>query len=96
MRVKNEFYQFTEKRELLVSSFTAVSVGIIIYQLVYNHVKSIEQLIYIFDLTLSALLITDFYLRMKESNEKNKIFLLKHLYEIPALIPLIVFGMFER
>jgi len=95
MRGKNEFYQFTEKRELLVSSFTAVSVGIIIYQLVYNPIKSIEQLIYIFDLTVSAILITDFYLRMKESKENNKIFLLKHLYEIPALIPLIVFGMFE-
>jgi len=95
MRGKNEFYQFTEKRELLVSSFTAISVGIIIYQLVYNPIKSIEQLIYIFDLTVSIILITDFYLRMKESKEKNKIFLLKHLYEIPALIPLIVFGMFE-
>ena len=44
---------------------------------------------------MSAILIADFCLRMKESKENKRIFILKHLYEIPALIPLVVFGFFE-
>jgi hypothetical protein len=44
---------------------------------------------------VTATLITDFYLRMKESKENKRIFILKHLYEIPALIPLVFFGIFE-
>jgi len=50
-----------EKREILVSTFTAISVGIIIYQLVYTN--RIEDIIYLFDLIVTAILITDFYLR---------------------------------
>jgi len=95
MLYKKKFYKSRQKREILVSAFTAVSVGIIIYQLVYNPIKSIEYVIYFFDLIVTAILISDFYLRMKESKENKRIFILKHLYEIPALIPLIIFGMFE-
>ena len=84
-----------KQREILVSAFTAVSVGIIIYQLVYNPTKSIEYIIYVFDLIVTAILITDFYLRMKESSKNKRIFIMKHLYEIPALIPLVIFGIFE-
>lgn len=86
-----------EKREILVSIFTAVSVGIIIYQLVYNPTNLIEEIIiYLFDLIVAAILITDFYLRMKESKDNKRIFILKHLYEIPALVPLLIFGIFEH
>jgi voltage-gated potassium channel len=95
MLYKKNFYKNRQKREILVSAFTAVSVGIIIYQLVYNPIKSIEYVIYLFDLIVTAILISDFYLRMKESKENKRIFILKRLYEIPALIPLILFGMFE-
>ena len=96
MIFKKIFHKSKEKREILVSAFTAVSVGIIIYQLFYNPTNSIEDIIYEFDLIVTAILITDFYLRMRESKEKNKrIFILKHLYEIPALVPLIIFGIFE-
>ena len=87
----------SEKREILVSVFTAVSVGIIIYQLVYNPTNLIEEIIiYLFDLIVTAILITDFYLRMKESKDNKRIFILKHLYEIPALTPLLIFGIFEH
>ena len=82
-------------REILVSTVTAVSVGIIIYQLIYNPTKLIELEVYVFDSIVTAILIIDFYLRMKESKETRRIFILKHLYEIPALIPLVVFGFFE-
>ena len=83
-----------EKREILVSTFTAISVGIIIYQLVYTN--RIEDIIYLFDLIVTAILITDFYLRTKESKGSRRIFILKHLYEIPALIPLLIFGFLEH
>ncbi len=36
-----------EKREILVSAFSAISVGIIIYQLVYNPTNPIEDIIQI-------------------------------------------------
>jgi voltage-gated potassium channel len=86
----------SKKRELLVTTFTAVSVGIIVFQLVNDLPQLIEYIIYAFDLIVIAILITDFYLRMKVSNENNRIFILKHIYEIPALIPLVVFGMLEN
>gem|GEM_PF-2336265 len=34
---------------------------------------------------VTAILITDFYLRLNESKENKRTFILKHLYEIPAL-----------
>ena len=89
------FYRGKGIREILVSTVTAVSVGIIIYQLIYNPTKLIELEVYLFDSIVTAILIIDFYLRMKESKETRRIFILKHLYEIPALIPLVVFGFFE-
>jgi voltage-gated potassium channel len=89
------FYRGKGIREILVSTVTAVSVGIIIYQIVYNPTNLIELEVYLFDTIVTAILIADFYLRMKESKENKRIFILKHLYEIPALIPLVVFGIFE-
>lgn len=89
------FYRGKGIREILVSTVTAISVGIIIYQLVYNPTQLIELEVYVFDSIVTAILIIDFYVRMKESKENKGIFILKHLYEIPALIPLVVFGFFE-
>ena len=89
------FYRGKRIREILVSTVTAVSVGIIIFQLIYNPTNLIEIEVYLFDSIVTAILIADFYLRMRESKEDKRIFILKHLYEIPALIPLVVFGIFE-
>jgi voltage-gated potassium channel len=95
MRYDKDFYQGKGIREILVSALTAVSVGIIIYQLIYNPTKIIEVEVYLFDSIVTAILIIDFYLRMKESKENKRTFIIKHLYEIPALIPLVIFGFFE-
>ena len=95
MTYEKFFYRGRGIREILVFTVTAVSVGIIIYQLIYNPTNLIELEVYLFDSIVTAILITDFYLRMKESKENKRIFILKHLYEIPALIPLVVFGIFE-
>jgi len=89
------FYRGKRIRETLVSTVTAVSVGIIIFQLIYNPTDLIEIGVYAFDSIVTAILIADFYLRMRQSQENKRIFILKHLYEIPALIPLVVFGIFE-
>jgi voltage-gated potassium channel len=89
------FYRGKRIREILVSTVTAVSVGIIIFQLIYNPTDLIEIGVYAFDSIVTAILIADFYLRMRQSKENKRIFILKHLYEIPALIPLVVFGIFE-
>lgn len=95
MTLKKPFQNSRKKREILVSVFTAISVGTIIYLLVYNPPKSIENAIYLFDLIVTSILIIDFYLRMKESQDSKRIFILKHLYELPALIPLLIFGILE-
>jgi voltage-gated potassium channel len=89
------FHRGKGTREILVSTVTAVSVGIIIYQLIYSPTKLIELVVYLVDSIVTTILIADFYLRMKESKENKRIFIIKHLYEIPALIPLLIFGIFE-
>lgn len=43
---------------------------------------------------MAVILGIDFYFRAKES-KKGLTFVAKHVYEIPAMIPLIVFGIFE-
>ena len=95
MIYKEIFNKSREKQEISVYALTAVYYWIIIYHFVYNPNKSIEFVIYLFDLIVTAILISDFCLRMKESKENKPIFILKHLYKIPALIPLVIFGMFE-
>lgn len=46
---------------------------------------------YIFDLIVTFILITDFIFRLNSSENKLK-FIISHWYEIPAMIPLIVYG----
>jgi voltage-gated potassium channel len=47
-----------------------------------------------FDLIVAGILSIDFYARAKESKQRGR-FIAKHSYEIPAIIPLLVFGIFE-
>jgi hypothetical protein len=60
MRFEKVFSQNKVKQEILISALTTVSVGIIIYQLVYNPIKFIEYLVYLFDLIVSAILLQIF------------------------------------
>ena len=50
--------------------------------------------IYIFDLGVVAVLAFDFYIRTKFSKDRTR-YIVGHCYEIPAMIPLIVFALFE-
>ena len=85
-----------KKFELFVTILAAVSVVVILLQ--YVLVLSANQLlaIYIFDLVVVIILAVDFYIRMKASKEKYSTFIIKHWYEIPAMIPLLAFAFSEN
>jgi voltage-gated potassium channel len=78
-----------------VAGITLMSVIVIIYLYLEQPTGITLDIIYIFDLIVVIILIFDFYYRMKESKEKSTTFVLKHAYELPAMIPLVVFGIFE-
>lgn len=82
------------KLEYFVAGITLVSVIVIIYQYLEQPTGLTLNIIYAFDMIVIIILIFDFYYRMKESKEGAN-FILKHAYELPAMIPLIVFGTFE-
>ena len=82
------------KIEIFVACITIISVIVILLQQFAQPTGSTLIAIYIFDLIVVVILITDFYFRMKESKQGIK-FLIKHCYEIPAMIPLFVFGLLE-
>ena len=82
------------KIEIFVAGITIVSVIVILFQQFAQPTGTTLMTIYIFDLIVVIILIADFYFRMKESKEGIK-FVIKHCYEIPAMIPLFVFGLLE-
>ena len=82
------------KKEYFVAGITLVSVIVILYQYLEKPIGLTLNLIYIFDLIVAIILGIDFYIRVRESKEGHT-FVAKHAYEIPALIPLVVFGIFE-
>ncbi len=82
------------KKEYFVAGITLISVIVILYQYLEKPTGFALNVIYIFDLVVVAILSTDFYFRARESKEGLK-FILKHCYEIPAMIPLVIFGIFE-
>lgn len=82
------------KLEYFVAGITLVSVIVIIYVYLVQPTGITLDIIYAFDLIVVIILAFEFYYRMKESKEGAK-FILKHAYELPAMIPLVVFGIFE-
>lgn len=82
------------KFELFISSLTVISVFTIILQYAYPLDESQQTAAYVFDLIVVGMLIFDFYKRFRESKRGYR-FLLSNWYEIPAMIPLLVFGLIE-
>jgi hypothetical protein len=85
-----------KKFELFVSIITAVSVIVILLPSIFSLTYNQMQTIYIFDIIVVVILNVDFYLRFKESEEKGISFTLKHWYEIPAMLQLILFATIEQ
>ena len=81
--------------ETAVTVLVAISVILIIIDYVYQ--LSIEQkyFVYIFDIAIVGVLIVDFYRRLQASGQSYGYFILKHWYEIPAMLPVVVFAVLE-
>ncbi len=81
--------------ETVVTVLVAISVILIIIDYVYQ--LSIEQkyFVYIFDIAIVGVLIADFYRRLQASGQSYSYFILKHWYEIPAMLPVVVFAVLE-
>jgi voltage-gated potassium channel len=76
--------------EVFVSIIALASVIVLLIPSVY--VLSPQELLalYIFDLIVVFILVVDFYIRFRESGQGSR-FLLTHCYEIPAMLPMILF-----
>ena len=84
-----------KKAELFVSIITLGSVIVILIPSVYSLAPSQLDIIYIFDAIVVVILAADFYKRLRESGQGSR-FLLTHCYEIPAMLPLILFAALEQ
>jgi voltage-gated potassium channel len=82
--------------EPFIAVLTATSVLVILFQYVYPLNPSQMLPIYLFDFIVAVILALDFFFRMKSSKESRPRFLLKHCYEIPAMIPLFTFAVLEN
>lgn len=80
--------------ELFVTVMTAVSVIMILDDYIYKLSADQKSVIYVFDFVVVVILAVDFYIRMRASGQGWR-FILKHWYEIPAMLPLFAFSLIE-
>lgn len=83
------------KIETAVTVLVAVSVILIIIDYVYDLSTEQKYFVYIFDIAIVSVLIADFYRRLRASGQAYGYFILKHWYEIPAMLPVVVFALLE-
>ena len=85
------------KWRIFVDVITAISVVAIIVNYLYPNLSIIQRdEIYFFDLFVVAVLAVDFYNKIKNSDLPLSKFLIGHWYEIPAMMPLILFSTLEH
>ena len=82
------------EREIILSTMTVISVAVTIIFYVGGLSSDQTNAVYIFDSIVTIILIYDYCDRLKKSKNKKK-FLVEHIYEIPALLPLILFNFME-
>jgi voltage-gated potassium channel len=86
-----------KKWKIFVDVLTALSVVAIIVNYIYPNLSSPQKTeIYAFDLFVVLILAVDFYNRYKKSELPLRKFLIKHWYELPSMLPLILFSAFEQ
>jgi voltage-gated potassium channel len=83
------------KIETAVTVLVAVSVILIIIDYVYELSTEQRYFIYVFDIAIVGVLIADFYRRLRASGQRYGHFILRHWYEIPAMLPVVVFALLE-
>ncbi len=84
----------SNKFELLVGILTLLSVGLALILYMPAIDSQSQNAIYIFDLFVVVVLVFDFCARTKMSGKGFR-YVIKHWYEIPAMLPLIVLAKFE-
>ncbi len=92
--VKKEKIGLFLEREIFIAGITMASVIVSIMLFVVALSPAQTSAIYIFDLTVTGILIYDFCDRLRKSKSYKK-FLLQHFYELPALLPLVFFSFIE-
>lgn len=83
-----------DKFEILVGILTLLSVGLAFILYLPNLAIESQNAIYVFDLFVVGVLVFDFCVRTKLSDNWSR-YVLRHWYEIPAMLPLIVLARFE-
>lgn len=78
--------------KIFLSSLTIASVLVMFVDLLYPLSEDQRTMLRIFDLAVVVILALDFVARVRSSQNRSS-FVLKHLYELPALIPLFITGM---
>jgi voltage-gated potassium channel len=81
----------SNKLSIIVSSLIIASVLVVFIDVLFPLTEKQRMVLSIFDLVVVVILGLDFVVRLKFSKNKSK-FILRHLYEIPAMIPLFVTG----
>jgi len=85
------------KWKIFLDILTAFSIIAIIIYYIYPNLTTIQKEgIYIFDLSVLFLLVIDFYKGIKKSELPLSKFLIKQWYEIPSMMPLILFSTLEQ
>ncbi len=89
--------EMSRKFEVVVTILTLASVAlaIILYIPQIELSKNQQAAIYIVDLGIVGILAYDFSARMKSSNQGLSAFLVRHWYEILAMMPLLLFAALE-
>ena len=77
--------------ELVVALLTVASLIVILIDIFFPLNTREKTFIYVFDLVVVVALATDFAFRLKRSAKKSR-YILNHWYEIPAMLPLILYA----
>jgi voltage-gated potassium channel len=81
----------SNKLRIIVSSLIIASVLVVFIDLLFPLTENQRMVLRIFDLAVVVILGLDFVVRLKFSINKSR-FILRHLYEFPAMIPLFITG----
>ncbi len=82
------------KIEIFINIITAVSVLFIVVQYLFSLTDVHLTIVYVFDFLVVIILAVDFSNRAIKSKQGLK-YVLRHWYELPAMIPLFTFGIIE-
>jgi voltage-gated potassium channel len=90
MKAEAKFIR-SQKVRIIISLLIIVSVLDVFVDMIYPLTDAQRLVLRTFDLVVCVVLALDFVARLRSSTNKKK-FILKHLYEFPAMVPLFITG----